>query len=276
MRKPLVGSLAGALLALALVACSSGPGALPNVPDFKLAATTTTGIDYSAIPLKGVSGRMPTTSVVFGPGNATVSGTVIGEDGAIGGASVLIERIVSGAAAAMTVVSAEDGTWSVPSVLGGRYRVRAWREPDLAQTTPSAVFLGAAETKELQLRVRNVGGLGVTASIAPDPPLLGRAANLVVQVTLKTVDGQGIVRATPQDNVSVDLIGSSGWRVETANPTITDEKGRARWTLRCRATGRQPLAITVGNQTVPLSIAGCVDPAEESTTTTAESAGLIG
>jgi hypothetical protein len=266
------GSVLGVAVALViLVACSGGgAGDLPKVPDFKLAATTTTDIDYSEVGLKGVPGKSPTTSVVFGPGQASLSGAVISDEGAIPGATILVERIVSGSVATMLLQTAEDGTWSLPQVLGGRYRLRAWRPPDFAQTTPSAVFLGSTETKSLQLRVRRLGGLSVKSSIAPDPPRLGSDANLVVLVTLKQVDDQGIVRATPQTNIRVDLIGSGGWRVESENPTATDDDGRAFWTLRCRGTGRQPLAVTVGTETIPLDVSSCVDPTEESTTTTSE------
>ena len=270
MRSRLGGSAIGLLAAVVLIACSNGPGALPKVPDFTPAATTTTDVDYALVPLKGVSGHGPTTSVAFGPGQASVAGTVIGDEGAIPDATVLVERIVDGSVRSMTVQTLSDGTWSVPQVLGGRYRVRAWRAPDLAQTTPSAVFLSATESKSVQLKVRSVGGLNVAASIAPDPPRVAQDANLVVLVTLKTVDEHGIVRATPQTNVAVDLTGSSGWRVESANPTATDSNGRAEWLLRCRASGRQTLAVSVGSQTLPLNISNCVDPAEEPTTTTAE------
>jgi hypothetical protein len=272
VRRPALLAIA---VALVTAACSSGgPGALPKVPDFPKPATTTTEVDYSAIPLKSVGGRGPTTSVVFGPGQATLSGTVVGDEGAIAGATVQVERIVSGAVGTMTVFTAEDGTWTLPMILGGRYRVRAWLAPDLAQTSSSAAFLGAAETKTMQLKVRDVGGLNVQSSIAPDPPRLGEDANLVVQVVLRVVDSQGVVRGTPQANENVELVGSSGWRVETDNPTFTDGAGRAEWRLRCRATGRQPLAVTVGTETIPLSVSNCVEPPEETTTSTAE-VGLV-
>ena len=261
----------GVIAALVLAACSGGDaGSFPEPPDFTLAPTTTAGIDYSEVPLKGVPGKSPTTSVVFGPGQATVSGTVIGDDGLIAGATVQVERIVSGSVAVMLLQTAEDGTWTMPQVLGGRYRARAWRTPDLAQTTWTAVFVGKDETKNVQLKLRTVGGLDVKASIAPDPPYLGEYANLVVQITAKVVDERGIVRASPQDNVRVDLIGTSGWRVDSPNPTVTDGNGRAEWTLRCRGTGRNPLAVTVGSQTVPLDVNACVERPEETTTTTAE------
>jgi hypothetical protein len=262
--------LAVAMLVGLVGACSSEPGALPKVPDLiRPPGTTTTEVDYSGAPLKGVT-RGPTTTITFGPGAATISGTVAAEGGAVPGATIEIERIAGGATATMTLVSAEDGTWQLPQVFGGRYRVRAWRAPDLAQTSWSGVFVGASETKTVDLRLRNVGGLSVVASIAPDPPRLGEDANLVALVTVKIVDDRGVVRATPQVNEPVDLVTSSGWRVLSANPTVTNNSGQADWTLRCRSTGRQQLAVNVGTQTIPLEVASCVDNTPPETTTTAE------
>lgn len=255
---------------MALVACAGDPGALPKVPDFTPAATTTTGIDYSEVPLAGVGGRGPTTSVVFGPGNAAIGGVVASDEGVVPGATVLVERIVSGAVASTRLVTGDDGSWSMPQVLGGRYRVRAWRVPDLAQTTFSAVFVGASESKNVQLRVREVGGLSAIPAIAPDPPELGRAHQLVVLVTNREVDADGVVRAEPQTNAAVELLASSGWRVESVNPAITDGGGRAAWIIRCRVTGRQPLAVTVGTETLPLSVPNCAEPETETTTTSTE------
>jgi hypothetical protein len=132
------------------------------------------------------------------------------------------------------------------------------------------VFLGASETKTVELHVHTVGGLNVEASIAPDPPRVGDDANLVVLVTVRTVDDQGIVRGTPQDNVEVELLSGSGWRIMSANPASTNGAGQAEWSLRCRASGDQRLAVNVGSQTIPIDVNTCVEPPPETTTTTAE------
>ncbi len=264
---------AALVLALGLVAaaCSSGAGRLPKAPEINaVVATTTTDVDYSEIGLKGVSGHAITTAVPFGPGRATVSGVVVSEGGAVPGASVVLERIVDGASAQIILTTGEDGTWTMPNVLGGRYRARAFRPPDLAQITPSAVFLGATETKQVELRVRTAGGLAVSSSLAPDPPQLFRDTQLVVLVSQKMVDAQGVVRATPLVDERVDLVGSSSWRVMTANPAITDSQGHATWIVRCREVGRNPLAVTVGTQSIPLDVKDCVDPTVEETTTTTD------
>jgi hypothetical protein len=259
--------LVAALVVVAAGACSSDPGALPEVPDFTPAKTTTTDVDYSSVSLKGVTGKAPSTSVLVQPGRATLNGSVIGDEGPVPGAKVNIERVVGGQVGQVVLLTAEDGTWSLPMVMGGRYRIRAWRAPDLAQTSATALFLGQDETKTLELKVRTIGGLSVTPAFAPQVPRTDRDTNLVVRVSQKTVAEDGIVRAEPLPGVRVELVGSSGWTVRTVNPTTTDASGEAQWNLRCRDTGRQPLAVTVGTQTIPLAVENCVDPDLETTTT---------
>ena len=255
-------------MALVLAACSSGSDALPKVPHFAPAPTTTTELDYSNVDLRGVTGRATTTTIPIGPGHATLNGVVTGDAGPVAGATVLLERVVGGASAQVALTTAADGTWTAPNVLGGRYRARAFRQPDLVQTTPVAVFIGATETKQLELRVSTVGGLDVSSSVAPNPPPIDRDVQLVVLVTEKTVDAAGVVREQPLPNQSVDLSGSGGWRVESTNPTSTDGRGHAVWLLRCQDAGRNPLAVSIGTQSIPLSIAACFDATVPETTTT--------
>src|SRR5207248_2824996 len=103
------------------------------------------------------------------------------------------ERLVGDGVGSADIISQADGTWAAPNVLGGRYRVRAWRAPDLALTTPQLLFVGSTETKALSLRVDRYTGTGVQAAIAPSPPVVGEPANLVVSVTTRSVDDKGVV-----------------------------------------------------------------------------------
>src|SRR2546423_902477 len=142
MRRRLV--LVLTLAVLAAAACSGKEKTheikpLPDLPD----VTTTTIVDLSGVKLSGVPSKSTTTTVVLGPGGATINGTVAGPDGAVGGATVHVERLVGDGMAAQDFPSNADGTFKIPTVLGGRYRVRAY-VPDpfnLAQATPELFFL---------------------------------------------------------------------------------------------------------------------------------------
>src|SRR5205807_2321830 len=130
--------------------------------------------DYSDVQLHAVSGRTTSTTVPFGPGQATLNGNVSGPDGVEPNAVVHIERLVGSAVGTMDIPTNPDGTWSVPNVLGGRYRVRAWRAPDLALTEPAVFFLGATDSKQVALPLTKYDGRSAMAAIAPRPAVIGQ------------------------------------------------------------------------------------------------------
>ena len=230
----------------------------PSVPP----TTTTTIIDYSGVGLAGVPGRT-TTTVAMGPGRATMSGFVNGPDGPVPGAVVHLERLVGDAVATMDVLTGEDGRYTVPTIFGGRYRVRAWKPaPDnLALVEPQVFFLEGSEKKELNLTVTRYQGVSVTAAINPDPPAVDNPANLVVQAVNREVGGDGVVRSAPISAVRAELFGTGDWRVLTPVATTADDAGRARWTLVCRRVGDQPLSVVIGEtSTFNLNLPGCTVP----------------
>lgn len=227
--------------------CSDDPTEeLPAPPTTVPLAPTTTAADLSGVALAGVAGRT-TTTLSIGPGSATMRGTVVVPEGAVPGATVRLERLVGDAVAAAEVPTNPDGTWEAKDILGGRYRVRAWRAPDLAMTKPEVFFLEAREARTLNLRLSRFEGVAVTSDIAPNPPEVNAPASLVVLVTAREVDTTGVVRANPVAGVRVELAGS-GWRLDSANATVTDSGGQARWQVRCRAEGVQNLSVVVNQQ----------------------------
>jgi hypothetical protein len=252
---------------LALTACSHDqPFTLPPPPTTEPPPSTQPPVDLSKISLSRVPGRT-TTTVPVTPGPAALAGTVTGPDGPVGGATVQIVRLMGDGAGQVTVVTQPDGTWEAPSVLGGRYRVRAWLAPSLAQTKPEIFFLGGSEKRQVRLTVSRYEGLAVAAAVAPDPPQVGERTNLVVAVTTRTVSDDGVVRATPVARVSVELTGSSSWSLETANPTTTDFNGQGHWTVTCERSGDQPLSVLVGGtDSFPLKLPPCEVPPDTTTT----------
>ena len=47
--------------------------------------------------------------------------------------------------ASVDATSQPDGRWTIPGILGGRYRLRAWRAPDMALTVPQILLARADE-----------------------------------------------------------------------------------------------------------------------------------
>ncbi|MCU1463879.1 MAG: hypothetical protein JWO37_3954 [Acidimicrobiales bacterium] len=257
--------LLAAIVAL-LAACSgSHSKALPPAP--AVDETTTTLPDYSKVGLGPVTGRT-TTTIDNRPGSANLSGTVAaGLDGPVGAAVVRVQRLVGDAVVQTDVATNPDGTWALPNVQGGRYRIRAWRAPDLALVEPVVLFIGATEARSVPISVGRFTGVSAVASIAPNPPVVGDPANLVVQARTQAVDAEGVVRASPLPGATLELSGSAAWSVASGGAVTADGQGVGRWEVHCTAAGPQPLSVTVnGTDSFPLNLAACTEP---TTTTTA-------
>ena len=243
---------------LLLSACTRGAvDELPAPPTTGATTSTTARPDLSGAELAGVPGTT-TTTVPVGPGEATLQGIVMAPEGAVPGATVLVERLVGDGAGGVVVAAGPDGRWVVPQILGGRYRVRAWRAPDLALTSPESFFLESKETRDVEVRVQPYSGVVVTSAIAPSPPVVDETIRLVVRTYTRSVDEQGIVRNEPLPSVQVELTGSGQWEVETPNPAFADATGRADWLVRCLSLGTHSLAVRVGGgEALALKIPPC-------------------
>jgi hypothetical protein len=251
---------AAACLAVALAACAGAGYSVPKPKPLPAVSETTAARDLTDVSLAGVPGKTTTSTAVIGPGKATLQGTVAGPDGPLPAASVHLERLVDGGMATLDVPTNPDGTWSAPNILGGRYRVRAFRAPDLALVKPALFFLTATESRALDIKVDRYTGVVAIGSIAPRPPLVGEPANLVVRVAQQSVDNTGVVRSVGVAGANVELVGSGQWRVESPNPTLTDVNGDSFWQVRCRSAGVQQLALLVnGTDTLPLDLPACED-----------------
>jgi len=256
-----------------LVACTKKAGYDFPPPPSTTPEESTTVPDYSAVQLARVSGRT-TTTIDNAPGQAHISGSVVAPQGAVPGATVHAERLVGDSVLALDVATNPDGSFHLDNVQGGRYRIRAWRAPDLALTTPLVFFLNGNENKSgVNLQVTQYTGTKVTAAIAPNPPIVGDPANLAVQVTTQMVDPTGIARDTPTVGVQVDLQGAGSWQLQSSSTEFTDASGTATWHLTCTSTGNQPLSASVNGTSYPLSLPACqesvqsLQPSSPSSTT---------
>lgn len=283
----------GAVLAglLLLASCSSGDDDSTEPPRPGERTTTTEAVDRSGIVLAPVAGE--TTTTIRETGTARLVGTVRGPAGPVPGAVVRIERMVAGREIRSDVVTGPDGAFALDAVPGGRYRVRAFLAPTLAQVEPEIRFLADGEEHSFDLVVESHGGLVVRAAAAPTPPLLDQPVNVVVLVARRVVDGDGVVRTSPISGLQVELVGLGRWvarsddgggsttstttfpggTTSTSRPfdasTRTDGSGRVRYELECRTSGSPGLAIRVPVTDAADPPGAAPDGAGESTTTTA-------
>jgi predicted small lipoprotein YifL len=257
MRRSLAVLVLALVAASALAACSKKGGYDFPPPPSTTPDESSTIPDYSNVQLARVSGRT-TTTIDNSPGQAHISGFVVAPQGAVPGATVHAERLVDDSVLALDVATNPDGSFHIDNVQGGRYRLRAWRVPDLAQTTPVIFFVNGNENKMgVNLQVTQYTGTNVMPAIAPNPPTVGDPANLAVQVTTVVVDPTGIVRATPVVGAQVDLQGSGNWQLQSPSTEFTDASGNAVWRLTCGSTGSQPLSVLVNGTGYPLNLPPC-------------------
>ncbi len=244
------------IVAVGVAGCSSGDPfeALP-VPD-RLPAPTTSSVappDFSGVALAPVEGATTTSEVVVGPGRSILAGRVDGPEGPVEGAVVRLERLVGDAVARLDVVTGPDGRWQAPDILGGRYRVRAFRPPDLAMLEPQILFLESGTTAEPPLVLERFQALAVDTAFSSDPPFVGKRTNLLVRIASQVVDDEGVVRATPEAGVAVTLDTGLGWVAESPVQASTTSDGSVTFTLVCRSPGPQALTLTLPPALSPVS-----------------------
>jgi hypothetical protein len=264
--------LSGLVLLLPLLAaCSKDEGKALPPPRPDETTTTTEPINLTSVSLEpiAVDGKPTSTTRPLGGGKASLAGRVIDSFGnPVPGA--FIRAIYYGDPNKPEVIEAfslEDGTYRFDRVLGGRWRVRAWKAPELATLDDSVFFLGYTENRQLDLKVKAATDYVVTSSIAPNPPFAGTDVEVAVLVLSQTVDEEGVVHRSPVAGaaVTLDIIGQ--WILAGEATKGTEFNGRAAWTLTCIEPGKQDIIANVGGRDWPLSLPACMDPASTSTTT---------
>ena len=251
---------------------SSEPSAAPQttVPETTAVPATTTP---TTRPLSTSTTLRPTTTVStllqLGPGEASIGGTVLGPAGPVDGAVVRVERLVGKLIAPTDVTTTGGGSWQVPSILGGAYRVRAFRAPDLGTSPVESFFLGATERKTLDLRLPALGGERITAVVNPSPPRVGQPATVTVTVGIGRVDDQGRSQLTPRPNIVLTLTPGPGILLESAPQVLTDGNGAGAWAIRCAVEGASTSSLAVGTGVTQFTLPACgAAPAAAPPTTT--------
>ncbi|MGI9032758.1 MAG: carboxypeptidase-like regulatory domain-containing protein [Acidimicrobiales bacterium] len=257
-----------AVMAVALVisACTGGSGSGSK------AAPPTSSVATEPVPTTAAPAPAPTTTITtlaghprlvttvsgaLGPGTARLAGSVVGPGGAVPGASVRVERLAGTATAATTVQTGPDGRWALDSVNGGRYRLRAWRAPDMAQLSPTLVFVVATQPEMVDLTVARFGDGSPVATVTPNPPVVGQPASLVVMVGGGSVDADGILHSQPRPGVTVQLVVIAGLALSSPDTVATDASGNAGFTVTCTQPGPPSVAVNLDGARRPLDLPPC-------------------
>jgi len=201
-------------------------------------------------------------------GEASLAGTLSGPDGnPVARGRVRIERFVGSSSAVLEVATNAAGRWSAKAILGGRYRVRGWRMPDLAMNASTVLFLGADEARGVDLSTTLQGGVDVQADLLTPVPTIDVAVTVSALITRHQVDGDGVVQGVPLTGTSATLTGPGGWEIPAPQATV-GAAGEATWTLTCEAVRPGDLVVSAGGQSARIIVAGCNRPAPPTSVTT--------
>lgn len=232
---------------------SAKPTTVPVAVETTLAPVTTVRTEVTIGGAPRTDTTIPTN---LGPGQARITGTVTGPEGPVNGAVVRVERFAGQSKASVEVNSA-NGAWSVDSILGGAYRVQAFRTPDLAQGQAQSFFLGATETKDVALTLLRYGDNTLTATVDPNPPLVGVSTLLTVTSADAAVDARGQLSRVGRSGVRMQLVVSSSLLIESQSAVVTDATGTASWRFRCLAPGTFSVSLVISGAGSTLSLPPC-------------------
>jgi hypothetical protein len=262
-----------ALIMLVLVLRGSHTASIPTLHAPKdapaVAPITSSTIDRTKVVLPPVGGTT-TTAPAVQTGGARIRGTVSTAQGPVPGATVRVERIVKGGHFTHVVTDA-DGRWQLRGLAGGRYRVRAFLPPRLAQPEAQVFFLADGETYDLDLSMQAYEGLTTASAIAPDPPLQNQPFTLAMRVAARSVDGDGQVLAQPLPGAVLTLTIPGTAQLQGPGALTTDASGAASFTLICRAPSPTQVTVSVrataadpAQTLVVVDVAACPPPAAPS------------
>jgi hypothetical protein len=232
------------------------PAALQPPPGFVVPDTR----NVIVAPVVGKPGAAAGNGVAVRGGRSAVNGVVNGPDGPVAGATVLIERFVGTASAAITTTTDGSGQFSVGSLLGGRYRARAWLAPSLTTVDSATGFMADGDRLSFTIGVERHDAVSLQLAPGVAGLTVGQAVPVNGLLTQESVDGNGIVHTVGLGGTTVTLTSSGSLSIAAPNPATTGGDGRVQWNVTCLNAGTIGVNATAGTPaaTAALTLPDCV------------------
>ena len=213
------------------------------------------------LPLEPAAGDVEMTG-----GNTVFDGQVVGPGGPVANATVRIERFVGERVASVDVATNAAGLWSVGNLPGGRYRVRAWQAPSLAQLQSDVAYVKDGERHSLILAVESPGGTEVYTEYSGSF-FIDAVQRLTVTVEGPYVTANGLIRTGGRSGLPAML--SVSGALAGGGPAVTDADGSITWRVSCTSIGSASASVSVAGTSRSFGIPACSPvPTTTSTTTT--------
>ena len=153
------------------------------------------------------------------------------------------------------------------SILGGSYRVRAFKAPEYAQSQTESFFLAANERKTIDFKLAAVGGDKIVTAVNPSPPRVDQPAIVSITIGVGAVDSQGRPALTPRAGVVLTMTPGPGIALESSPQARTDANGTAAWQIRCAVEGANTILLAGSpGASTQLTIPACAQPGATATT----------
>jgi len=231
-----------------------------KLPDTRNAVLLTAPSKAKSAPIAVVGGR------------STITGVVTGPDGPVAGATVRVERFVGTASGSVQVVTDGSGRFVVTGALGGRYRVRAWLQPDLATFASPTGFVADGDSLDLSPNLERHNAVTLQLAATEATLTMGAPGGVRALLTRETVDSNGIVQAGGVAGSLVTLVAVDGLSITSPNPATTEASGSASWVIECTALGAHQVSAAVpeasASATLPACAAAATPPSSSTTSTT--------
>lgn len=214
-------------------------------------------------PVAGSIGSFP---VLVTGGDLVLTGVVTGPDGPVPDAVVRLERFIGSRSGRLDVRADGSGRWRVPDAHGGRYRLRAWRAPDLAMAASDLRFLAVDDPSVLGLTVERYDGADLTGEVDDPRPAVDAGATVTVLATRQQVDGDGIITTVPASGRDARVEAIGPWRPDGATTAVVDDAGRVSWRFACTDLGSVSATVTALGQELSVfaeCVAAVASPVDE-------------
>ncbi len=245
------------------------PSTLPLLPT----VPTTRNAQALKQQIPPVGGISTTTTIAFAKGTVTLSGVVKGPDGEpVPGAVVVLTRVLGDQRAVLRVQTNEDGRYVAANVKGGVVELYAFKPPDLSAGDAKVVFARGRTTQDLTLG--DFSDLEIRWSVGPGQPTIGRVINLTIQLNVRRVDPDGVVRPAPLEGISARIVALGALQPTGETERVTDARGLASFTMICNGVGSASVQayFATGEDTV-IEPRGCQPPPTTAPPDTAGPAG---
>ncbi|MGH9280462.1 MAG: carboxypeptidase-like regulatory domain-containing protein [Acidimicrobiales bacterium] len=242
------------VLALLTVGCRDAPAPTGEVSEAPSTVPPTTLPPTTAL---GRPRETTTVPVDIAGGKARIQGMVQGPQGPVEGATVRIERIVGTQTSATDLSAGPGGTFNLGDIRGGRYRLRAWKQPDLLQVTPDAFFLAADESKVIDLKLVRTSEVALNTTTEPARLPSDETFSIRIFLYAGSVGGAGELQAVPRANVAMQIIPGPGFAVVGGDKATTDSAGNVTFRARCTRPGPPGGDVAFSTFKLPLDLPVC-------------------